>query len=200
MKVTQRVLGIIALIVLMTQTARHAYLLWLEPRTSVLDPYDRPHHDQVSNAESLDELVELYDPIRKEADRIDKASGTPDDLNVEPFLSKYELETAITDWENRTRQIHALWFYWFVGLLVCLLGVTIFRWCNVWYGLALEITAFAEFIYWTSPTFLGSNVKEFDRLLSRKLLLSAISLVLLVAILNLQRVFAADSYPSDDAA
>jgi hypothetical protein len=51
------------------------------------------------------------------------------------------------------------------------------------------IAAFAEFIYWTSPTFLGANTREFDRLLANKLAFSLMSLVLLMTVIWLNRIF-----------
>lgn len=52
------------------------------------------------------------------------------------------------------------------------------------------IAGFSEIIYWTSPTFLGSNTREFDRLLVNKLALSAVSLALLGLAIRFLRVFA----------
>jgi hypothetical protein len=60
---------------------------------------------------------------------------------------------------------------------------------NRWFGLTLLIAAFAEFIYWTSPTFLGANTREFDRLLGNKVAFSVVSLILLMAVIRLNHVF-----------
>ena len=51
MRALQKTLAIVAFLVLAPQTLRHAYMLWLEPRGSVLDKYDQPvkRHDN-SNA------------------------------------------------------------------------------------------------------------------------------------------------------
>ena len=51
------------------------------------------------------------------------------------------------------------------------------------------IAGFSEFIYWTSPTFLGSATREFDRLLLNKLVFSLASLVLLGLAIYLLGVF-----------
>ena len=48
MKPLQRTLAIIASLFLAVQTVRHAYVLWLEPRASVLDKFDRPLKDEKS--------------------------------------------------------------------------------------------------------------------------------------------------------
>ena len=195
MKPTQRVLAIIAVLILVTQTVRHTYVLWVAPRTSVLDRFDRPLSDRISAARSLDELVRLYEPVRAEADRARKASGEARDTlrmrdEPEPFRSETELREAIETWESKAKEVHAVLFYWCAGLLVLLIGLSLFRFKRVWFGLALEITAFAEFVYWTSPSLLGGNVREFDRLLTLKVGLSVLSLLLLILVIYLQRVFA----------
>lgn len=68
MRALEKTLAILAFVVLVSQTVRHAYLLWLEPRASVLDKYDQPLKNDIANAGSLDELVRRYDPVRKQVD------------------------------------------------------------------------------------------------------------------------------------
>lgn len=198
MNTVQRTLGIIALVILTAQTVRHAYLLWLEPRGSVLDRYDQPLKNEIAAAKSLDELVAMYEPVRKEADRA-KSQAPPkkgedaylfDRIDQEPFKSEASLRNAIHDWEAKARELHSLRFYWLVGLCLLLGGTAIFHWANQWLGLPLEIAAFSEFIYWTSPTFFGGVGREFDRLLASKLFFSLLSLALLLAVAWVQRVFA----------
>jgi hypothetical protein len=60
--------------------------------------------------------------------------------------------------------------------------------------LTLLIAGFSEFIYWTSPTFLGST-REFDRLLENKFVFSLLSLVLLMVVIWFLRIFADESEP-----
>jgi len=206
MKTTQRVLAILALLILATQTVRHAYVRWFEPRTSVLDRFDRPLSDQIAAAASLQDLLRLYEPVRADADRVRKASeGKPESEalqfseGAEPFRSERELRQAIETWEGKAKEVHAVSFYWSVGLLFLLLGMAAYRWGNRWYGLAAEITAFAEFIYWTSPSLFGGGVREFDRLLSHKILLSLASLLLLVIVVRIQAPFADDRGASSHA-
>ena len=200
MNTLQKTLGIIALVVLTAQTVRHGYLRWLEPRGSVLDRYDQPMKTEISAAGSLEELVAMYEPVRKkvdEAKRERKTTGEPDDApymlgqyNQEPFRSETSLRQAIQDWEHKANELHSLRFYWVVGLCLLIAGAAIFRWANEWLGIALEIAAFSEFLYWTSPTFFGGAGREFDRLLVNKLLFSLLSLVLLLGVAWVQRVFA----------
>ena len=196
MKALQKTLALIALVILTAQTVRHAYLLWVEPRGSVLDKYDQPLKADIAAAGSLDELLQRYDRARKEVDQA-RASGatdespsfTPNNLLKEPYRSERVLRDAITDWEAKTKEVLGLRFYCAVGFLLSLAGLIIYRKLSRWYGLALVITAFCEVIYWTSPTFLGPATHEFDRLLVNKLFLSILSLGLLFVVIRLQNIF-----------
>jgi len=186
MSALQRTLAILACLCLIVQSVRHAYLLWLEPRASVLDKYDRPLRDEIAGASSLDELVARYDSVRKEVDRVkaerratDPKATFEDLQDTEPFKSEASLREAIQSWQERANEIHSLRFYWFVGLGLVVLGAVSYRGLNRWVGVTLLIAGFSEFIYWTSPTFLGPVTREFDRLLVNKLVLSLVSLALL---------------------
>jgi len=207
MKILARTLAIVAFLVLGAQIVRHAYILWFEPRGSVLDKYDQPLKGQITNASSLDELLSRYDPVHKEADqaRLQKPNFDrgPDFLGineVEPFKSETMLRNAIKDWEEKSKEVYSLKFYWIVGFFCLALGAIIFKWANGWLGLTLQIAAFSEFIYWTSPTFLGPTLREFDRLLAYKLALSAISLALLLFIIWIQKIFTGERKPAEHQA
>jgi len=192
----QKTLAILAFVILVSQTIRHAYLLWLDPRTSVLDKYDRPLQDEITKAQSLDELLRRYEPIRKQADearqQMSKQGKTPgfEERGVEPFKSESALHEAITEWERRAKEIHEVRFYWLIGLAFFVLGAFFYRKISRWGGISLLIAAFTEFIYWTSPTFFGMNTREFDRLLVNKLILSVVSFVLLLIAIRLNGIFA----------
>ncbi|HJZ95370.1 MAG TPA: hypothetical protein VKE70_02635 [Candidatus Solibacter sp.] len=197
MNALQKTLAIIALLCLVSQTIRHAYLLWVEPRGSVLDKYDRPLKNEITSATSLDELVRRYEPLRQQADsaRAEAAKsgnkiGYEQERGTEPFKSESALHEAITDWEQKSKEIHGLRFYWFIGLALCAIGLVTYQTFNRWLGFTLMIAGFAEFIYWTSPTFLGGGTREFDRLLVNKLAYSVISLVLLLALIFMLDIFA----------
>jgi hypothetical protein len=193
----QKTLAIIALLVLGTQTVRHAYLLWLEPRKSVLDKYDRPLEDEISSAASLDELLRRYEPARKAADqarqeRLKEAKeGKSDhfDDQAEPFKSERALHDAIIDWEGKNKEIGELRFFWFTGFVFLVIGLLSYIRLNRWLGVTLLIGAFSEFIYWTSPTFFGGHTQEFERLLVNKLAFSVVSLVLLVGVIWVCEMF-----------
>jgi len=197
MNALQKTLAIVALLILVTQTVRHTYILWLEPRGSVLDKYDQPLKDQISSAASLDDLLRSYDRVRKEADlskqeaaKAGKEVTYRDETQLEPYKSEQALRSAITDWENKSKEIHGIRFYWSIGLGFLVLGLLMYKKWNRWFGLTLLIAAFAEFIYWTSPTFFGGGIREFNRLLVNKLVFSIVSLALLSAVIRFLDIFA----------
>jgi hypothetical protein len=204
----QKTLAIVALLVLVSQTVRHAYILWLEPRNSVLDKYERPLKDEISAATSLDQLLSRYDQAhaaaetaRKEAAKNGEADPEYKLSQTEPFKSERELHEAITQWEARSKEIHALKFYWMVGVALFALGMLIYFVRRRWLGLTLLIAGFSEIIYWTSPTFLGVSTREFDRLLGYKLAFSVVSLVLLLVVIMTQGIFShTDPQPKERAA
>jgi hypothetical protein len=205
MKILARTLAIIAFLTLGAQIVRHAYILWIEPRSSILDKYDQPLKGTITSARSLDELAKRYDPIHKEAEQArlrkrntEQESTFMNRSEVEPFKSESMLQNAITDWEAKSKEILSLRFYWMVGFFCLMLGTVLFKWGNKWLGLTLQIAAFSEFIYWTSPTFFGSTMKEFDRLLAYKLALSVISLVVLLFVIWIQKIFISEPEPALD--
>jgi hypothetical protein len=197
MKALQRTLAILACLFLVIQAVRHVYVLWLEPRNSVLDKYDRPLRDEIAAARSVDELLARYDPVRREVDRVkaDRRAADPkasfEELqDTEPFKSEASLREAIQSWEERAKEIHSLRFYWLVGLILVLVGAASYLRLNAWVGMTLLIAGFSELIYWTSPTFLGAVTKEFDRLLVNKLVLSLVALALLAVTIRILGAFA----------
>jgi hypothetical protein len=202
MKALEKTLAVLALLILLSQTVRHAYMLWFESRGSVLDRFDQPARSRIEAAKSLDELVRLYEPARKQVDearqqRTKGGEGQPsysEQETVEPYKSEIELRQAIVDWEAKAKDIHGIRFYWVVGFVFLVVGSLIYKKWNRWSGLVLLIAAFCEFIYWTSPTFFGPS-QEYDRLLRNKLLLSLVTLVLLIVIIRVNRIFA-DQQPS----
>src|SRR5215510_13656452 len=205
MRGLEKTIMILAFLALLSQTIRHAYMLWFESRESVLDKYEKPRKGEIEAAKSLDELMRRYEPIRKQVDQLReeraKAGNAPEtegprgkmrpleDTEIEPFKSEHELRQAINEWEEKANEIHELRFFWTVGLVFLILGMVIYRKLNRWLGLTLIIAGLSEFIYWTSPTFFGGT-HEFDRLLWNKLLLTIVSLILLLLVIWFNRVFA----------
>ncbi|HEX4603351.1 MAG TPA: hypothetical protein VH724_05105 [Candidatus Angelobacter sp.] len=196
MNALQKTLAIIAFLILASQTIRHAYLRWIEPRSSVLDAYDKPLQDEIKNAASLDELVRRYDPVRKQVEqakqelsKAGKQLNYGEEMGLEPYKSEHALHEAIAEWEKKSKEIHEIRFFWLAGFAFFAAGLVAYRMRNRWFSLTLLIAAFAEFIYWTSPTFFGANTREFDRLLDNKLAFSIVSLALLIAVIRLNHIF-----------
>lgn len=201
MNALQKTLAIIATLALISQTIRHAYVLWVEPRESVLDKYDQPMKGEIESSGSLQELLARYDKVHKEAEEKRqqhlKEKGEVvaygEQLQTEPFKSEATLHTAISEWEKKSGEIRELRFYWFVGLVLLALGWFAYKKLGRWWGLTLVIAGFGEFIYWTSPTFLGPGTREFDRLLVNKFAYSVISLALLIAVIWTFNIFSQKS-------
>jgi hypothetical protein len=198
----QKTLAIIAFLILATQTVRHTYVRWLEPRTSVLDKYDQPLKNEITSAASVDELLRRYEPVRKQADaareelsKTGKKITDEQERELEPYKSEHALHNAITEWEERSKEIHELRFFWLAGLAFCVLGFLTYKKLTRWFGLAFLIAGFAEFIYATCPT-LGRGTQEFDRLLVNKLIFSVVSLALLLTFIWLNRIFASEKEQS----
>jgi hypothetical protein len=196
MKALHRTLAILASLFLVVQTVRHAYVLWLEPRVSVLDKFDRPLKDEIASAASVDELLRRYEPVRRDVDRIkaerrtvDPKAQYRDEQEAEPFRSEAALREAISNWEQRAKEVHAVRFYWLVGLILAGAGLVSYLRGARWFGTTLLIIAFSEIIYWTTPTFFGGGIQEFDRLVVNKLVLSALSVCLLSVAIRMLAVF-----------
>jgi len=196
----QKTLAIIAFLILAAQTVRHVYVRWFEPRTSVLDKYDQPLKNQIASADSIDELQHRYDSARKQVEsarqelsKTGKKLTDDEEKALEPYKSERTLHDTIVEWEEKSKEIHELRFFWLAGLGFYVLGLLTYRKLTRWFGLALLIAAFGEFIYATSPTFLGRSIQEFDRLLIYKLVFSVVSLVLLIVVIWLNRIFAGEA-------
>jgi len=191
MKPLLKTLAIVAFVSLLAQTVRHAYMLWFEPRGSVLDKYDQPVKSEIASAVSLDELLRRYDPVRKQVDELSKTSSAPayEQAQKEPYKTEQTLRQAIVEWEEKSKEIRAIRLYCLVAAALFVMGLLAYKKLNRWLGITLLIAAFAEFIYWTSPTFIGPT-REFDRLLANKLALSIVSLMFLVGAIWLLNIFA----------
>jgi len=127
MNALQKTLAMIAFLILVSQTIRHSYRLWVEPRGSVLDKYDRALKNEITQASTLDELVQRYEPLRKKADaareELAKQGKTFSYVeNLEPFKSEHELHEAIKDWEAKAGEVRSLRVYWIVGLVLFVLA------------------------------------------------------------------------------
>lgn len=199
MKNLEKTIVVLAFLALISQTIRHAYMLWFEPRESVLDKFDKPK-GEIAAATSLDELVRRYEAAHQQAEearqkaRQERSQAKTGetvvcaDSETEPYKSERDLRMAIEDWERKAEEIHELKFFWAIGLVLLTLGLVIYKRLNRWVGFTLIIAALSEFIYWCSPTFFAGT-REFDRLLLNKLVLSVVSLALLGVVVWMIGVF-----------
>src|SRR5436309_2889778 len=108
MRALRVTLFVIAFVALASQTFRHGYVRWLEPRASVLDKYNTETEKQITTAKSLDELVALYAAAhaKVEQEKARAAQTEKDEMHrinaeVEPYKSESTLKRAITDWEEK---------------------------------------------------------------------------------------------------
>ena len=180
------VLGIYALAQVTIQSFRHAYILWVEPRGSVL--YEQVGQDVLS-AKTLDELFQRYKDATRKVEEWERGKSDEElqraDRSREPYQTQQVLRAGIEAWEGQRRQLSALHFYWWCGLVTVVVGAACYRRSNRWIGAALLIAGLAEMVWWTSPTFrILSAEAEFGRLLWWKLIYSIatfVGLILLAA-------------------
>ena len=198
MKTFVRILFTLAFLILVVQSVRHVYQRWLNPTQSVLDRYS-PVTKEIERARSLEELARKYDESYNKVKAFEagktKAQLEEIDKNEEPYYSRDAYRQAIEEWEGKSRQIFEIRFYWLVGLALAVGGFFVFRKSSVWLGITLLLTGFSEIIYWTSPTFFGSSSVEFNRLLVWKMILSAISLILLMVFAYLMGILKNQTEP-----
>ena len=125
MKTLQKVLTMVAFVVLVAQSVRHTYLRWFEPRISVLDKYERPLKSEITSAKSLDELVARYKPLREQAEEARRQRQTQkeapavlDESELGALSPEFEVRQAIQDWETKAKELNGLRFYCGVGLVL----------------------------------------------------------------------------------
>jgi len=188
MKRLQTTLFVIAFVVIGTQSFRHIYVKWIEPRSSVLDAYREPVDTAIASAGSLQELVAMYERAHNLVQQYESKPANPtvrlhERQQTEPYASEMKLRREIEAWESRTRNIFELRFFWGLGFLSVLLGIWSYTKWNAWLGMAAIIAGFSEMAYWTSPLMRSFGaVPEFERLLGNKLVLSLITWGFLVTL------------------
>src|ERR1043165_1816082 len=189
LKLTVFVLFFLALT---SQLLRHTYERWIVRRTSVIDKYATPSATTARDATSLEDLGRRYgielERARKEvgASRAATPQGNAVPTYAYPRSEENDpevmrLKYAIQQWETQENEIRALFFYWACGAVILTLAAAAHRRRWAWAAVVLQILAFAEMIYWTSPSFAGPQ-RELERLLNYKIIFTAVSLsALLVA-------------------
>jgi hypothetical protein len=182
-------LFVIAFVILASQAFRHAYVRWMEPRTSVLDKYNGETEQQIMSAKSLPELLSLYDAAHSRLKDYEKSH--PEEAGKREYQRTGEyarlssdqtsVRNAIQEWERKSKDLHELWYFWLFGIFAFLLGSFVTLRSDRWVGIALLILAFSEMVWATSPSLRSFGAQpEFDRLLVHKLVLTVASLLLLL--------------------
>ena len=192
-----RLTALVTMFVLTTQGIRHMYVRYIEPRTSVLDRFEKTDTGKaIAQADSLDELVSRYEPAHKTVKTLDSdmqkgLAGIDDSDKYRLYEEKFreshkseyqqeaELGSAIREWEANSAKILELRAFWIAGALLLIPGSILLAKGAYWLGLAFIIPAVVEMLWWSSPSLSFSGCpKEFDRLLENKLLLTVITFVI----------------------
>ncbi len=186
MKTFKAILGLLAVLIVGSQTFRHIYVRWVESRGSVLDQLEETKKS-IAAAKSIDELLELYKASKARVEEADAARAGDEDSERsfrkwenEPYRSEAELRSAISEWESHSRDLVELHYFWWIGLSLALLGAVFYLRSNQWLGIAVILLGYAEMIWATSPSYQTFGYPlEFERLLTFKAVYSTASLVLI---------------------
>jgi hypothetical protein len=176
MRKFQITLFIIAMVFASTQTFRHVYVKWIQPKNSVLDRYDENIEKSIAESKSLNELLILYDQSKEEIKKYESNNTNPEikeneKRSKEPYKTEITIKNSIEKWESHENQIRKLRFFWVCGILSVILGFIVYHYFDQWLGMVGIITGFSEMIFWTCPTIIGffGSRFEFERLLNNKL-------------------------------
>ena len=187
MKNFKTTLFVIGMLIVLTQTIRHLYVRCYYNKPSVLDKYHDSDVDKyIKNSISLDSLLIKYDKAYNEVkmiehgktkDQIDSLKRADENL----YETKNSYREAIEDWEAKENKIHEVFIFWISGFLLILIGAIIYYRKTKWVGLSLVMVGFVEMIYWSSPDLtLNGATLEFLKYLNSKLILSAITFIMLI--------------------
>ena len=188
MRATVIVLFIIAMLTSTTQTFKHVYVKWIEPTGSVLDEFKDQVDSDISNAKSLNELVNLYQAAQAKVESYELDSNNPvieyrNKRDTEPYESEIKIKKEIENREFDRNQLYKLWFYWSCGIVSLFVGIFTFKKINNWLGLSGIIVGFTEMLCWTSPLFHTRLLsQQFEYLLNYKLVFSLITWALLITL------------------
>jgi hypothetical protein len=180
-------LGLLGLLMASTQLLRHISVAWMPPTASALDKFDERTDKDSTASLSIEELTKQYDDVRRKI-KVEDAGKTEEERNQvniwkEPYKTENRLRSAIQTWENRSREIAEVHFFWWCGFVCVGLGVIGFAKGNRWLAVAALATGFVEMLYWTSPAVrLLGGVLEFEGLLMWKLIYTAATLALLLGL------------------
>src|SRR5687767_926059 len=171
MRPLQITLFMVLLVVIATQTLRHVYVKWIEPKGSVLDQFREKVDEDIESSKSLDELKALYAKAHAARKAFERGRSMDEirlarETDHEVFREDAELRAAIERVEDHERDLFKLRFYWGCGLLSIVLGLLAYAKVNRWMGMVGLATGFLEMAVWTNPLWRSRGPHgEFDRLL-----------------------------------
>ena len=183
------IICMLAVLVVTSQTLRHVYVRWIEPRESVLIQFEQTGQE-IAEAKSLEELLALYRQALERVREADSKIAQEDDSNKyyrkrkeELYKTEEKLKAAIREWETYRRTLVELHFFWWVGLFSVSIGALLYSRSKQWLGMTLFVLGYLEMIWATCPSFQQFGYPlEFERLLNFKVIYSSISLVLLFVV------------------
>jgi hypothetical protein len=185
MKSFRGFMALVGLLFAGTHLVRHTYVLWIEPRTSVLDAFSEAK--MVAGPEkSLEELLAAYKQAHDEVETEKKRAGGSAEENEyrrfqeKPWSTERELQAAIRERERHARELIELHFFWWSGFVAILIGAALSN-RRPWLGFSFCMLGFLEMAWATFPAIsrFGWAVELRD-LLTLKVAYSAAMLVLLV--------------------
>src|SRR5262245_26151126 len=114
MKALRTTLFVLAMVSFATQTYRHVYVRWLEPRASVLDKYGTEAEHQAASAQSLQDLESKFAVAHQHVLDYEKQNPPQPDKEPmsayerqdrEPYKSEQTLRRAIEEWESQHKDL-----------------------------------------------------------------------------------------------
>ena len=186
MRTFKAILGLLAVLIIGSQSLRHIYVRWVESRGSVLDQFEETKKSIVE-AQSIEELLELYKVAKDRVAEADAAQLDDEESNsnyrrrqADIYRSEAELKSAIHEWESHRRELIELHYFWWVGFLMAFVGAVFYLRSHQWFGIALIVLGYSEMIWATSPSYQAFGYPlEFEWLLTLKAVYSISSLVLI---------------------
>ncbi len=186
METLKKTFLIIFTLIITTQTFRHIYVKFIEPKSSVLTKYYDDTGKDVYASKSIEELEKLFKEANDKVIKYEKTHKPVKTYNrrsFEPYKSKNQIERAIESAESINKRLFELKFYWLCGLLALIIGLLIYIKVNKWIGVSSLLIGLSEMAFWTSPLFRGYGRRVgFENLLNYKLIFSVLSFLIMAGL------------------
>ena len=182
----QTTLFVIFMVMLASQTFRHVWVKWIEPRGSVIDEFREPAEKKLADTKSLEELKAMYAKARADLKSYEAGKSLEEialarETNRDTYRDERQIEEAIREVEYRQKSMFAVWFFWGLGVLSVLLGLFVMARIDPWVGMTGVITGFGQMAIVTNPLYRTWGPQTgFESLLTLKLILSVLTLALLL--------------------